>query len=415
MSFQSLPIRRSSFVGKLTFAHWALLAYPVFMAIVARRREVDDVFTIDPSAVMQIGFVVVLGLFCCVRLINYGRVLRRILFSGPTAWMTTYVLVAVASAAWSSRADFTLYRAFETMVFLLVAVEAVNRFADAKDVVRFQLLYALVVAIVWHFGDLRYESSLEILHNSMVTGTNIGVLLLFVGAAISGRFWWTAFLLVSLSFLVGTSSASYVSLLFALGCLLMFHSGAQRVGGALLASTAGVVIWGYGLDWGSLVFWGKNEYAISSASGRVPVWQWLLDSVVSHRPLLGYGFGVGENIARVAMDWAGLRMMHMHNAAMSAVVNLGAVGVVVFVLFVGSVLISLWKIRSAAIFPYAFASFVAVLLNSLSMSSVTAPVSLGWVGHMLLYLYLVRLTSVTERRRAQPRRLMTKAAPAVAA
>jgi hypothetical protein len=385
------------------------------MAIVARRREVDDVFTIDPSAVMQIGFVVVLGLFCCVRLINYGRVLRRILFSGPTAWMTTYVLVAVASAAWSSRADFTLYRAFETMVFLLVAVEAVNRFADAKDVVRFQLLYALVVAIVWHFGDLRYESSLEILHNSMVTGTNIGVLLLFVGAAISGRFWWTAFLLVSLSFLVGTSSASYVSLLFALGCLLMFHSGAQRVGGALLASTAGVVIWGYGLDWGSLVFWGKNGYAISSASGRVPVWQWLLDSVVSQRPLLGYGFGVGENIARVAMDWAGLRMMHMHNAAMSAVVNLGAVGVVVFVLFVGSVLISLWKIRSAAIFPYAFASFVAVLLNSLSMSSVTAPVSLGWVGHMLLYLYLVRLTSVTERRRAQPRRLMTKAAPAVAA
>ena len=98
MSFQGLPIRRPSFVGKLTFAHWALLAYPVFMAIVARRREVDDVFTIDPSAVMQIGFVVVLGLFCCVRLINYGRVLRRILFSGPTAWMTTYVLLAAASA-----------------------------------------------------------------------------------------------------------------------------------------------------------------------------------------------------------------------------------------------------------------------------------------------------------------------------
>ena len=91
------------------------------------------------------------------------------------------------------------------------------------------------------------------------------------------------------------------------------------------------------------------------------------------------------------MDWAGLRMMHMHNAAMSAVVNLGAAGLVLFLLFLARIVIALWKIRTAAIFPYAFAAFAAVLLNSLSISSVTAPVSLGWVGHMLLYLYLVRL------------------------
>ena len=340
---------------------------------------------------MQIGFVVVMGLFCGVRLITHGRALLRIVFSGPAGWMAAYALLAVGSAAWSSRPDFTLYRAVEMTVFFLVTVEAVYRFADVKDVVRFQLLYALVVAVVWHFADLRYEMSWEILHNSLVTGTNIGALAIFAGAAISGRFWWTAFLLVGASFLVGTSSASYVSLLFGVGCLMMFHTGAQRVVGALLAATAGVVIWGYGLDWGALVFWGKNEYAITSASGRVPVWQWLIESVVSQRPLLGFGFGVGENIVRLAMDWAGLRMMHMHNAAMSAVVNLGAAGLILFLVFLARIVIALWNIRTAAILPYAFAAFAAVLLNSLSMSSVTAPVSLGWVGHMLLYLYLVRL------------------------
>ena len=84
------------------------------------------------------------------------------------------------------------------------------------------------------------------------------------------------------------------------------------------------------------------------------------------------------------MDWAGLRMMHMHNAAMSAVVNLGAAGLILFLLFLARIVIALWKIRTAAIFPYAFAAFAAVLLNSPSISSVTAPVSLGWVGHMPL-------------------------------
>jgi hypothetical protein len=387
-----LPPLRRNFLERMTVAHWLLLAYPVFLAIVARRRDADDVFTIDSSAIMQIGFVVMMGLFCVVRLITHGRALLRVVFSWPAGWIAAYALFAFASAAWSSRPDFTLYRAVEMTVFLLVTVEAVYRLADVTDVLRFQLLYAFVVAVVWHLGDLRYDMSWEILHNSLVPGANIGVLAIFAGAAISGRFWWTAFLVVGASFLVGTSSASYLSLLFGVGCLMMFHTGAQRVVGALLAATTGVAIWGYGLDWGALVFWGKNEYAITSASGRIPVWQWLLDSVVSQRPLFGYGFGVGESIVRLAMDWAGLRMMHMHNAAMSAVVNLGAAGLVLFLLFLVSIVVSLWKIRSAAIFPYAFAAFTAVLLNSMSMSSITAPVSLGWVGHMLLYLYLVRLT-----------------------
>ena len=41
----------------------ALLGYPVFLALVARRRDADDVFSIDASAMVQIGFVGVLGLF----------------------------------------------------------------------------------------------------------------------------------------------------------------------------------------------------------------------------------------------------------------------------------------------------------------------------------------------------------------
>ena len=283
---QLAPLRRN-FLDRMTVAHWLLLAYPVFLAIVARRRDADDVFTIDSSAVMQIGFVVVMGLFCGVRLITHGRALLRIVFSGPAGWMAVYAILAVASAAWSSRPDFTLYRAVEMTVFLLVTVEAVYRFADVKDVVRFQLLYALVVAVVWHFADLRYEMSWEILHNSLVPGANIG------GAGALRRGGHLRPLLVD-----GLPAGGRVIPGRHVVCQL--HEPAvrrglpddvPRRGAARRRRAAGRDgrrgDWGYGLDWGALVFWGKNEYAITSASGRIPVWQWLIESVVSQRPLLG--------------------------------------------------------------------------------------------------------------------------------
>jgi hypothetical protein len=381
-----------AFLDSLEFPHWALLAYPVFMVFVARRRDANDVFSVDPSAMMQIGFVALLAIASLFRVILRGPRPARILFAPPVLWLTAYGLLAAVSAAWSSRPDFTLYRAGEMLVFLWLAADAVGSARDDREMVHFQMLYGLVLAVFWHFADLRYGWSLAILHNSLVTGANIGVLFLFAGLKERSWGWWAVFGLLALSLLLGTSSASYISLLMGIAVVLLFHTGSHRTAGALIASAAGLLVWGYGLDYGSVLWWGKNEYAVTSASGRIPVWRWLLDAVISQRPILGYGFGVGENIARLAVDWTGLRMQHTHNVALSALVNLGAVGLALFAVLASHVAGRLRHLRRYPAHPYAAAALAAMVVNALSMSSITAPVSLSWISHALVFLFLARVT-----------------------
>jgi hypothetical protein len=78
--------------------------------------------------------------------------------------------------------------------------------------------------------------------------------------------------------------------------------------------------------------------------------------------------------------------------ALSALVNLGAVG---FALFAGLTLHvagRLGNLRRFPAHPYAAAALAAVIVNALSMSSITAPVSLAWISHTLVFLFLARVT-----------------------
>ena len=405
----------SVFVSSLGFSHWALLTYPVFMRLIARRRETDDVFSIDPSAMMQIAFVALLAIGSILRLITHGPRPARFVFSRPVLWLTAYGLLGLVSAAWSSRPDFTLYRAAEMLVFLWLTADVVASARSDRELVYFQLLYALVLVVFWHFGDLRYERSLDILHNSLVTGANVGIIFLFPGLKEEQSGWWVVFGLVLVSTLVGTSSASYISVLVGIAVVLMFHTGARRVTGGALAAAAGLIVWGYGLDYGSVLWWGKNDYAVTTASGRLPVWMWLLDTIVSQRPVLGYAFGVGESIARLAVDWTGLRMQHTHNVVLSALVNLGGAGLALFAALLIQVTLRLGKLRGFPAHPYAVAALAAMVVNALSMSSITAPVSLAWVSHALVVLFLVRVTGRREplRMPVSGRVLASNSAPTV--
>ena len=104
------------------------------------------------------------------------------------------------------------------LVFLLVTVEAVYRFADLRT----WCTSSCSTGSWWRSSGTSPTCDMngpwKILHNSLVTGANIGVLFLFAGAENTGCGWWTVFLLAGASFLVGTSSASYMSLLFGVCC-----------------------------------------------------------------------------------------------------------------------------------------------------------------------------------------------------
>jgi len=221
--------------------------------------------------------------------------------------------------------------------------------------------------------------------------------MVFVGWGISKGLWrWIYYVLIA-AVILATSAASYLSLLVGIGIALLFAKKNKPIAilGLIFVLVA-LTLWKIDLE--KYIFWGKSDYQIQSATGRVPVWQWVLEEKVQERPLIGYGFGTGELLARLYNIQAGrLRMMHMHNVVMSSLTNLGLLGLMLFLMMLKELIQGLWTIRRLYVFNLFAAGFGAMLLNSMSISSFTAFLSLGWICHMLFMMTLFTTATVIKR------------------
>src|SRR5439155_26974316 len=144
--------------------------------------------------------------------------------------------------------------------------------------------------------------------------------------------------------------------------LLLMRGVAAGLGMLLLCGSALLVVKLPGYV-NSVMFFGKNEGQITSGTGRLPIWQWVLEERVVHRPVLGYGFGEGEVQARL-YNIGGFRMMHMHNAFMSAVVNLGSLGVALWLIVWAVMIRTAWNLRNQRARITLMGALAALFLNT---------------------------------------------------
>jgi O-antigen ligase len=366
------------------FSSALLLVFPVFMWIVARRRDPDEVFAVDASVWYQLAFLSVAAGLAAWRLAG-SREVRRHLSTPPLALLSAYTVLALASAAWSERPDYTLVRAAECGVFLVLVADSVT--ALGWSGLRLQAAFACICAIAWHLADLRFERSLPVLHNSIAPAVAVGVL--FLIGRLPGLGWRLAGALLAASVVLSTSTASYLAALTGLVALalspprprvvLALVAGASLAALALV-SEADLVAW---------LTWNKSERNIETGSGRIPVWTWMVEEKLPESPLVGFGFGVGESVARLYNDGpGGLRMTHLHNTFMSSLANLGYTGGCLILGFWVAAGAASWRAakRSASSAP--IAALVASFVNSLAVSSVGGPVSLPWIAQVYLVAFL---------------------------
>jgi len=84
----------------------------------------------------------------------------------------------------------------------------------------------------------------------------------------------------------------------------------------------------------------------------------------------------------------GFRMMHMHNAFMSAIVNLGLAGVALWVMTWGAMTRKAWKVPDPRARLAMTGATVALFLNTGSMESFTAPLTMPWLAHVMFFVLL---------------------------
>ncbi len=381
-----------AFLGRRSGSEWLLLLFPVFLRAVYRRRGLDAVAEVDASAMLQVGMTAICGLYAVHRWTSAGQSLRRALTRTSLVWLSLYGLLAVVSAAWSGMPELTLFRGGQVLVYLVLAADALATLGTIQNLIRFQLCYAAVVCLTWQLPLLQYNFSLTALHSSQVPGAIVGMV--FTGWMLEGRQWrmMHAFLIVML--LLGTSSATYVSVLGGL-VVVLFTLRRRFALGVLLLGLATAMTVSYPQEIKNIVFYGKSEGNIRTASGRLPTWQWLVRNQMQDAPLAGYGFAFGEARARL-YNIGGLRMQHMHSSVMSAFVNLGLLGLTLLVAY----WLTVWRhVLRAAACPsrsLALGAVAAVCANSLSVESVTSPVGLCWIGHLLVFGMAVHVKQKTE-------------------
>jgi hypothetical protein len=380
-----------------------LLLYPVLLALVSRAREPWQAYEVDASALIQIAFTAICGVYVCVLLLAPRQACKVILLRRPMVWLFAYGALGIVSAAWSGRPDFTFYRAAELTIFLVLSVDAMTRAREPLAMVKFQMVFATVVVLLGTFIPSRL--SIAAMHSSEVPGTVAGVA--FLGILVRGLFWRVLYAGVLVAILFGTSSATFVSLLVGLGVMMLSMRGRRAiVGGLVLASVVGLGVVSK-FDFDRYVFWGKSQQDIKTGSGRLLVWEWVIREKVAERPVLGYGFGVGETLARRSDPREStLQMMHMHSAGMSALVNLGGVGLFLLLMTLLGVGRGAWKLSRARAGPALVGATAAVFVNSQMIASVTSTMSVAAIGHDLLF-STVAVAAYVSARRAQSVRAPT--------
>jgi hypothetical protein len=367
---------------KLNVSQWMLLLYPLFLMAVHRRRDEADVAVVDSSALLQIGLTAICGVWILNRLLSSLKSFERVLFNSPLRWLTAYAILAVLSAAWADMASLTVFRGAQVLIFLMLTADAIGSLRSPQEMIRLQLLYAAMVILFWQLPRLSMGLSLTSLHTSDVAGMlSVPV---FIGVLVRGKQWRILHVGICALWGLSTSSGSMCAVIGGIAISLMLMRGrASGIGMFLIGAMVLAPLLAPD-DVGSVVFFGKNETNIRTATGRLPIWQWILEERVAARPVLGFGFGEGEVQARL-YNIGGFRMMHMHNGFMSAVVNLGVCGVALWALMWGAMARAAWSVRQSNARIVMVGALVTLFLNTLSVESVTAPLSMPWIGHALFF------------------------------
>jgi exopolysaccharide production protein ExoQ len=222
----------------------------------------------------------------------------------------------------------------------------------------------------------------------------------------SRRLW----LVVSLIFVVGSSSAAALASAIAIVGLVFWVRRYQAVGqrwsgsfalASLAAGLAALVAMFISAAWVVSAL-GRDL----TFTGRTRIWTATLEAI-EREPLLGYGFGGGlfdglSQESRAVWRDIGFNAANAHSGPLQVATNIGLIGLVLFFfLYLSTMTAALRHLRTSTVATWVFVFLVVQLLVG-----VVEPVFMNdWLGPLVLGWVLLAKTGVEERRKRDSRQL----------
>jgi O-antigen ligase len=178
----------------------------------------------------------------------------------------------------------------------------------------------------------------------------------------------------------------YVAL--TLGCLAYAYIRSPAAGKALLPFALVFVV-ALGLmavptDPDAMFLGIKAVGDLTSGTGRFEVWRYVLSTSFWQEPLLGYGFAIGDAIPR--STGINTQLGQLHNAHLSALLNLGLVGALLWLAFLATALLAILRVadnrRRAALAGAAAAYAVHQMAGGATLSSMMHPM---WISQAFFF------------------------------
>lgn len=298
-------------------------------------------------------------------------------------------MLGLFSIMWSALPFYSLYFAFQNIVFLVMSYQifsALRTFIEVEDLF---LKLTTVFICIDALGDIIINGLSFMLNwHNLETGGLAAMLLSyciaeFIRIGKVSRFSRERrkklrkyMSLSALVLIASTSSASNVSALCGILAIVLLGKN------VFLKFITGISIFllvtfpQYIVHFMSFLFPGKDAESIRSAGSRMHIWEPIFE-LIRQRPILGWGYGASERIIERAQ-------IDSHNSIIGALGGLGLVGGSILILFMlSSIKVSI-KHKDRLGYLGLFAACVSLIVNSNTFGFLSGKTSMLTLGFFMV-------------------------------
>jgi O-antigen ligase len=396
-------VRRSS---RISFA--LLLTYTAVTSISFQvRDDRSALFTegLSSQNQLQVGSVLVLAGWAFY-LITSRRVAINEGFTGLRIWITLLLCWYALAVIWAITPNLSGFRVIELGTLWILSIHA---FSDPSASRRLPLLMIFMIAAGAISASVR-SGLFDIFSPGAIRSNSLAPVAAMVALLALDTMLYrgiTARYVITLAgsvwlFLAFDSLASAGALLVAVGVFMTFKvpQGKARVGAlAVVGVGVLVVVFEPRVAPGAVLSqlgdaYGREERLVDNWTGRIPLWQFILDDV-RHHPF-GFGLGADRSIAlRDATRSIGWEPLHAHNGYMSALYAGGVPAFVLVITLVGSV----YRIAARLpprVHPLAFSVISILVINNLTIVGFGGITSASWLIMMAIAASYARALDATD-------------------